>query len=422
MDGVDPSDLSLADWIAEGRRAGLDVLQPTASELERGLALHEEALVAESYCLGMAAPFDPKPLSQIVDRKGTVDEFVARASELSVLGWVRTPELREDYRMAWNAAGVDLTFQNAGEEGNDPVRLLYRFSNYSRLIERMPDFLCKAVNPADIPLAKAKGKRTIALSCNGVPLPGQFRSSHEELALIPVFSKLGMRMAHLTYNRRNPMGDGCGETSDGGLSDFGRMAIHELHRCGVVADLAHTGWKSCLDSIAESDRPLVVSHSAVFALHESIRAKPDNVIRALVDKGGVMGITNVPGFLGLSRDLCAILDHLDYLINNFGADSACIGTDKSITHPALTRMEDLIPPKQPSPLRWESLWPGGSDFGRAADARSIASMRWTNWPLITVGLLKRGHKEDTIRKVIGGNFIRVFQEICSRAEPEYQPG
>lgn len=75
MNGINPPDLSFADWIADGRRAGLDVLRPTASELERGIAL-QEALVAEAYSLGILAPFDPQSLSRIIDLKGTRDEML----------------------------------------------------------------------------------------------------------------------------------------------------------------------------------------------------------------------------------------------------------------------------------------------------------------------------------------------------------
>src|SRR5690606_26380862 len=134
---------------------------------------------------------------------------------------------------------------------------------------------------------------------------------------IRVFAQLGVRMMHLTYKRRNAIGDGCGEPHDGGLSDFGHAVVAEMNRLGVMIDLAHTGWQTCRDAARATKRPLLVSHSAVHALSAHIRAKPDDVIRAVLGTGGTMGITNVPAFLGGSGDIRAFLEHLGYMVRTF---------------------------------------------------------------------------------------------------------
>ena len=77
-----------------------------------------------------------------------------------------------------------------------------------------------------------------------MPLPQEWESVRDELRLIRIFHQLGIRMMHLTYNRRNPIGDGAGEPHDGGLSDFGHAAIAEMNRVGVIVDVAHSGWKT----------------------------------------------------------------------------------------------------------------------------------------------------------------------------------
>lgn len=402
--------------IENARACALEILKPSARDLEYGMELHKDALVVEAYCLGLRAPFDPASVIAIFEKKGTRDAVIDQYLECSVLGWAKSEETRQEYREAWEAAGVDAVFQNAGEEGNDPLRLLKRFSNYIYLTEVMPEFLRKVVTPDDIIDAKRTGRRAIGIACNGIPLPGECSTVDEEMRLIRIFAKLGMRIAHLTYNRRNLMGDGCGEPVDGGLSDFGRHVIHEMHRCGVMVDIAHTGWKTCRDAIEESDRPLVVSHSAACALHETIRGKPDDLIKALVDKGGVMGITNVPGFLGGTQDIAAMLDHIDYVIKKFGADAVCIGTDSAYESPGSEEVDSKIPPLPPAQQRWESLWPKGKDFIRPKDERAKKSLMWTNWPLITVGMVQRGHSEETIRKVLGQNLMRVFREVWDRSE------
>ena len=75
-------------------------------------------------------------------------------------------------------------------------------------------------------------------------------------------------MVHLTYNRRNPLGDGCGEPNDGGLSDFGRAAIAELNRLGVIVDVAHSGWRTSREAARASTRPMVASHTVCNGVHE----------------------------------------------------------------------------------------------------------------------------------------------------------
>lgn len=399
------------DKIQQARSVALEILKPGKRDLEYGTELHHDALVIEAYCLGIRAPHDPALLHELEARRATSQEITDLKLEQNILGWARSPARRRQYREIWETAGVDAVFQNAGEEGNDPQRMLKRLGNYSLLIEAMPDFLQKIGAPDDIVAAKAAGKRAIGMATNGVPLPGRCTSVGEELGLIHVFAKLGMRIAHLTYNRRNPLGDGCGEKANGGLSDFGRHAIHELNRWGVMVDLAHTGWQSCLDAIDASDKPVVVSHSAACALHETIRGKPDRVIKALIDKGGVMGITNVPGFLGLSEDINALLDHIDYVVKKFGPDSVCIGTDAAYTAQDWDSTDGQFRPKVLPPTPWESLWPDGK-FGRT-NPSGTQSLMWTNWPLFTVGLVQRGHSETTIRKILGENLLRVFREVWS---------
>jgi membrane dipeptidase len=93
-------------------------------------------------------------------------------------------------------------------------------------------FLTKATTPNDIDLVKKDGRHCLYLTGNGVPLPQDWISVEEELRTIRVFFQLGIRMMHVTYQRRNMLGDGCAEIANGGLSDFGRQAIAEMNRQG----------------------------------------------------------------------------------------------------------------------------------------------------------------------------------------------
>jgi len=218
-------------------------------------------------------------------------------------------------------------------------------------------------------------------------------------------------MMHLTYQRRNMIGDGSGETANAGLSDFGREVVREMNRVGVIVDVAHSGWQTALEAAQVSGKPVVASHSSCAALFPHIRSKPDEVIKALCDTGGYIGIYAVPGFLGLSDDLLAMLDHIDYAVKTFGAEHVAIGMDYCATastyHSELRKMGKLQQRQ-----RWRWLWqPGPEGSPPDHDLPGMLSCYWTNWPYITVGLVQRGHSDEDIRKIIGGNVLRVAREV-----------
>ena len=219
-------------------------------------------------------------------------------------------------------------------------------------------------------------------------------------------------MMHLTYQRRNMIGDGCGEASDGGLSDFGRAVVAEMNRVGVIVDVAHSGWKTSLDAAKTSQKPMVASHTVCAALNEHIRSKPDEVIKAIVDTGGMVGICCIPSFLGGTGDIAAMMDHIDHVVRKFGPDHVGIGTDVAYTSRNSAAENKKIPPRHKARAEFRSLWPDGSLTAPAtAHPKARQSMAWTNWPLFTVGMVQRGYSDEDIRKILGGNMLRVARDV-----------
>ena len=133
-------------------------------------------------------------------------------------------------------AGIrcDLCFQNAGQEGQDPMRLIKRLARFTYVTDMMRGFVAKASTPQDVVSAKKEGRHCLYMTGNGVPLTQQWVSVPDELRYMRIFFQLGIRMMHLTYQRRNMIGDGCGEKTDAGLSDFGEAAVREMNRVGVI--------------------------------------------------------------------------------------------------------------------------------------------------------------------------------------------
>jgi membrane dipeptidase len=403
--------------IQTARDIALSILKPTQRDLEHGLELHKNACVIESYGLGLYSPVDPDVVNAAIDAGASDRELQDLIEDMSMTRWVATPELREEYLEAWEASGVTCTFQNAGEEGNDPLRLLKRLARHTYVTAAMPSILQRAFTPSDIESAHQNGKHCAYLTCNGIPLGGDQTNPSEELRYIRVFAQLGARMMHLTYNRRNPIGDGCAEPGNAGMSDFGHAVVKEMNRLGVIIDVAHTGWQTCLDAAKASTQPIVVSHSTACAINHHVRGKPDNVIRAVLDTGGSMGITNVPAFLGGTGDISAFLDHIDYVAKTFGTDHLTIGTDQEYTSRDIPETWQKIKSLGKQRDRWEYLWPTNDPVHSPEwhQDRQIQSLRWTNWPLFTVGLVQRGYTDGDILKIIGGNILRVAQTVWSQS-------
>jgi membrane dipeptidase len=216
-------------------------------------------------------------------------------------------------------------------------------------------------------------------------------------------------MMHMTYNRRNMIGDGCAEPSNAGLSDFGRAAVAEMNRVGVIADVAHSGWRTSFETAKASKMPMVASHSGAAEVNRHIRCKPDEVIRAIADTGGYVGVCCIPSFLGRTGDINAFFDHIDYITKRFGADHVAIGTD--VAYVPETPAGRKIP-SRPSRTRFEYFWPPDAF---ANYPRQHRSLDWTNWPLFTVGLVKRGYSDSDIQKIIGGNVLRVARAVLPPA-------
>lgn len=403
---VSVSDLTerLNPFIQQNREVALNILKPTTRQLEQGLRLHSESIVFDSYGFAPRAAVDGDAIAEAIKTGASRIEIKDLKEEMSMTRYLTDQVEQQEFRNAWRASGVTCIFQNAGEEGQDPLRLIKRLARFTYTTDILKNFVSKASVPADVLTAKKEGRHCLYLTGNGVPLTQDWISVADELRYLRIFYQLGIRMMHLTYQRRNMIGDGCGETSDAGLSDFGRKVIAEMNHVGVIPDCAHSGWKTSLEAAQVSNKPVVASHSTAATVYEHFRSKPDEVIRSIVDTGGYIGICCIPRYLGGRGDIAALLDHIDYVVKQFGADHVAIGTDVSYTSQFSAAENKKIPRSPKRRAEFRMLWPQDK-FKTTAEMTS--SLAWTNWPLFTVGLVQRGHSEETIRKIIGGNVMRV---------------
>jgi len=400
------------EQIQRAREVALGILKPSSKDLEHGLELHANSIVFDGYGFAPRAALDGDAIRAAMEAGASRIELQDMREDMSMTRCATDAAERAEALQAWEAAGVTCIFQNAGEEGQDPMRLIKRLARFTYVTDMMRDVISKAVTPDDVAAAKQANRHCLYFSGNGVPLRQHWVSVEDELRYVRIFFQLGIRMMHLTYQRRNMIGDGCGEPANAGLSDFGRSVVAEMNRVGVIVDVAHCGWQTSLDAAKASERPMVASHTTCAAVYKHFRGKPDEVIRAIADTGGYVGICCIPRFLGGKGDISSMLDHIDYVVKHFGADHVAIGTDVAYTSRNAAAENKKIPKRPPARAEWRSLWPEDT---YVATPEATASMAWTNWPLFTVGLVQRGYTDEEIKKIIGGNVLRVARAVIGEA-------
>ena len=398
------------EQIERDRSIALELLKPRARDLDYGTRLHQEALVFDAYGFSPRAAVDGDAVRALAEEGASEMELQDQREDMTMTRAAIDEAERAEFVRAWNASGVTCIFQNCGEESNDPLRLIKRLARFTYLTDHLRGVLRRAVTPEDVERSHRDGVGCLYFTGNGVPLTQQWNSVEDELRYVRIFFQLGIRMMHVTYNRRNRLGDGCAEVANGGLSDFGRAAVAEMNRVGVIVDVAHSGWQTSLDAARESTKPMVASHTTCGGIFPHIRSKPDRVMRAIADTGGYVGICCISRFLRGTGDIRALLDHVDYAVKTIGADHVAIGTDIAYRSTRSAAESRKVPRRGPTRTRFAALWPADDFVETPAMTSSLA---WTNWPMFTVGMVQRGHSDETIRKILGGNVLRVARAAHS---------
>ncbi|HQS50911.1 MAG TPA: membrane dipeptidase, partial [Daejeonella sp.] len=200
---LDHSRYAINEQIKQNFEIAKNILKPSQKQLERGLELHMNSLVIDCYGFMPSAAPDAALINSAIDSKASQLELQDMMESQSMTRFVIDKREREELENAWKASGVTCVVQNTGEEGNGISRLLKRLANFTYSTDMMSDFVSKAVKPEDILRAKKENRHALYFTGNGVPLPQDWISVEDELRYISVFFHLGIRMMHLTYNRRN---------------------------------------------------------------------------------------------------------------------------------------------------------------------------------------------------------------------------
>jgi len=336
----------------------IKLLNPSRKELEKGLKIHQESIIWDAYGFAPISSVNSEILKKLIKEGATEIEIQDLKEDMMMTGYVYNKEEQDIYFNAWKTSGVTCIMQNAGEESNLPTVIMKRLARFIWTTDILKPYLRKVVTPEEVIIVKKEKINSLCFSTNGVPLTNQFISVEDELRYIKIFYQFGVRMMHLTYNRRNLIGDGCMEENDAGLSDFGKSVVKELNRVGIIVDVAHSSQKTAIDACKISSAPVVASHSACMSLWEHLRNKTDEVISKIADTGGYIGICCIPAFLGMTGDINSFLNHITYVVKKFGSKYVAIGTDNGYLSPNFKKeMKKVSGYIKKHRERWNNYWP-----------------------------------------------------------------
>jgi membrane dipeptidase len=297
----------------------------------------------------------------------TLLDVASRKRDISVrgtAGHIDLPRLRD--------GGVDVQVfalfihpRDAGGGFRRATELLDAFDALARSHRE----LAPSTTAVAIERAVKAGRVAAVLSVeNGTALDG-------DLANLDRLHARGVRILSLTWNRSNDLADGALEETHGGLTPLGRRVLARMRELRMVVDVSHLSEKAFWEVLAATSGPIVATHSNASGLTPHPRNLTDRQLRALAARDGVVGVNFYPTFTG-GATICHVLAHLDYLVKIAGVNHVAVGSDFDGFSGTVAGLEDV-----------------------------------SRLPALTAGLMARGYRADDIRKILGGNALRVFRTV-----------
>lgn len=266
-------------------------------------------------------------------------------------------------------------------------------------IERHPR-LALATSAAEIETITGEGKLALVLGCQSAAFVG------EHLWRLALLHRLGLRWIQLTYSFGELYGDGCAEPRDAGLTFLGRDFIERTNELGILLDLSHCGHRTTEEAI-ELARAPVFTHANSYSVNGNDRNKKDQSIKAVVAKGGMIGICGLPASVRSHRPtLDDWLDHLDYLVGLVGWEHVGVGTDYMEKY----KGQKIIPAgtKRNRTLR-PDIFGTIEDF--LEETYPIGVETPDKLPNLTRGLFNRGYSKEQVQGILGLNWLRTVRQL-----------
>jgi len=308
-------------------------------------------------------------------------------------------------------SGIDVVFENfmdgtamitskAGWKWTDIVHDLgIRYSDFAHQA-----MVYRAEVYDDLVAAKRDGRIALVASLEAAT------AIENELDRVDVLYGFGVREMGITYSESNALGSGLKESRDGGLTKFGQQVVRRMNQLGMTIDVAHCGDQTAADTIEVSEKPVLITHVGARALWNTARLKPDWVLDACAKKGGVIGIEAAPHTTLTHKhphhSIESFMEHFEHVASVCGIDHVAFGPDTLFgdhvgLHHAFAASLSIASAH------------AGETFDEVPYVRGLENPAEC-FPNITRGLVARGYGREDIRKVLGGNVLRVLKETWAR--------
>jgi membrane dipeptidase len=292
------------------------------------------------------------------------------------------------------ASGINVVSLNVSFDLVDPNQAFVMLATFRRWVRDHSEHYALVDTPADVEAAKASGRLAVVFDIEGG------NAVAADPGLVEIFYRLGVRWMLLAYNMNNKLAGGCMD-DDSGLTAYGRQVIDEMERVGMVLCCSHTGHRTARDILEYARNPIIFSHSNASAVHAHPRNIPDDLMLACARSGGVVNITGVGLFLGVSADgradnsTEAVLRHIDHAVQLIGPRHVGLGLDYIFD---LSELEEFLK-KEPDKF------PAGASGG------AYTQVEPERFPIIAEGLLAMGYREEDVQGILGHNNLRLARQI-----------
>ena len=260
-------------------------------------------------------------------------------------------------------------------------------------------FVIRGESLDDIKRAKENGQIAFVASLEAAtPI-------ENEVDRLDILYGLGIRSSGIAYSEANTLGSGLREGRDGGLTDFGRQGVRRMHKLGIAIDISHSGDQTSLDTIEASTKPIFATHAGARGLWNTKRMKPDEVLKALAAKGGVIGIEAAPHTTLTKKNpkhnIESFMEHFEYCADLMGIEHVAFGPDTLFgDHVGLHHYyaKQLSIGAITKGVQYEEVEyvDGIENPGEA-------------FPNIVRWMVKHDYSDGDIAKAIGGNVMRVLE-------------